>query len=135
MNCGAAMTRMKRRSKMTSPKARTADWWLNETSSVEWNYSIVPPAGFVPKELPGRDDSRGSALLTEKYSTEKDGVVTAHLIFDLVKRRYTVAEATELRNKVAELIAGRRFWSTSSRWAQRCFIRERWARRWPPIAA
>ena len=88
-------------------KPRTADWWLNETSSVEWNYSIVPPAGFVPKELP-RDVTIpvGPALLTEKYSTEKDGVVTAHLIFDLVKRRYTVAEATELRNKVAELIAG-----------------------------
>jgi transglutaminase-like putative cysteine protease/Flp pilus assembly protein TadD len=88
-------------------KPRTADWWLNEPSSIEWNYRIVPPAGFVPKELP--QDATipvGPALLTEKFSTGKDGVVAAHLIFDTVKRRYTVAEATELRNKVAELIAG-----------------------------
>jgi len=88
-------------------KPRTADWWLNEPSSVEWNYRIVPPAGFVPKELP-KDATIpvGPALLTEKFSTGKDGVVAAHLIFDTVKRRYTVAEATELRNKVAELTAG-----------------------------
>ncbi len=50
--------------------------------------------------------SLGPALITEKFSTEKDGVVLAHVTFDTVKRRYTVAEATELRNKVADLIAG-----------------------------
>ena len=33
-------------------------------------------------------------------------MVLAHITFDTVKRRYTVAEATELRNKVADLIAG-----------------------------
>ena len=88
-------------------KPRTDDWWLNEPSSVEWQYRIVPPAGFVPKELP-KDAAIpvGPALLTEEFSTDKDGVVVAHLIFDSVKRRYTVAEATELRNKVAEVIAG-----------------------------
>jgi len=88
-------------------KPRTADWWLNEPSSVEWFYRIVPPDGFVPKELP-RDTAIpvGPALLTETFSTEKDGVVAAHIVFDGVKRRYTMAEATELRNKVAELIAG-----------------------------
>ena len=44
--------------------------------------------------------------MTEEFSTEKDGVVAARLTFDTVKRRYTIAEATELRNKVAELLAG-----------------------------
>ena len=90
------------------PKApRTTDWELNEPYSVEWDYRIVPPAGFVPKELP-RDEtiSVGPALLTKQFSTEKDGVVTARLIFDSVKRRYTVAEAKELRNKVADLQDG-----------------------------
>jgi tetratricopeptide (TPR) repeat protein/transglutaminase-like putative cysteine protease len=88
-------------------KPRTADWWLNESSTVDWNYRIVPPAGFVPKELPkDATISVGPALLTESFSTEKDGAVAAHLIFDLVKRRYTIAEAAELRNKAAELIAG-----------------------------
>ena len=46
------------------------------------------------------------ALLTEKFAAEKNGVVTAKLVFDSVKRRYTVAEATALRNKVAEFIDG-----------------------------
>ncbi|MGA2349012.1 MAG: DUF3857 domain-containing protein [Terracidiphilus sp.] len=88
-------------------KPRTDDWWLSEPSSAEWHYRIVPPDGFVPKELP--KDTRipvGPALLTEEFTTEKDGTVAARLVFDTVKRRYTVAEATELRNKVAELIAG-----------------------------
>jgi len=86
---------------------RTADWELSEPFSTEWDYKIVPPAGFIPKELP-RDEniSVGPALLTKQFSQDKDGVVTARLVFDSVKRRYTVAEATELRNKVAELLEG-----------------------------
>ena len=67
----------------------------------------MPPAGFVPKELPKDATIQlGPALLTEKFSAEKNGVVTAKLVFDSVKRRYTVAEATALRNQVAELIDG-----------------------------
>jgi tetratricopeptide (TPR) repeat protein/transglutaminase-like putative cysteine protease len=88
-------------------KPRTADWELYQPFRTEWNYRIVPPAGFVPKELPSDATIQiGPAMLTEKFSTEKDGVVAAHLIFDSVKRRYSAAEATELRNKVAELMAG-----------------------------
>jgi transglutaminase-like putative cysteine protease/Flp pilus assembly protein TadD len=88
-------------------KPRTADWWLNEASIVEWRYKIVPPAGFVPKELPKSATIQvGPALLTEKFSSEKGGVVAADLVFNTVKRRYTVAEAEELRNKVAEISAG-----------------------------
>ncbi|MGA3012105.1 MAG: DUF3857 domain-containing protein [Terracidiphilus sp.] len=88
-------------------KPRTADWELYAPFSAKWNYRIVPPAGFVPKELPSDTTIQiGPAVLTEKFSKEKDGVVAARLIFDSVKRRYTVAEATELRNKIAELIAG-----------------------------
>jgi transglutaminase-like putative cysteine protease/predicted Zn-dependent protease len=98
----------KKKDEKDSPrKPRTADWWLNVPSSVEWRYRIVPPGGFVPKELP-KDASIpvGPALLTEEFSTEKDGVVDARFVFDSVKRRYTVAEATELRNKVAEIASG-----------------------------
>lgn len=85
---------------------RTADWELAEPFFVDWHYKIVPPAGFVPKELP--KDARipaGPALLTEEFSTEKDGAVLAHITFDSSKRRYTIPEATELRDKVAELVA------------------------------
>jgi len=88
-------------------KPRTADWELAEPFMAEWRYRLVPPTGFVPKPLPGNQRiSVGPALLTEEFSAGKDGVVEAHLVFDSVKRRYTVAEATELRNKVAELTAG-----------------------------
>jgi tetratricopeptide (TPR) repeat protein/transglutaminase-like putative cysteine protease len=88
-------------------KPRTEDWWLNGAFTNEWTYRFIPPAGFVPKELP-RDVtiSLGPAQLTEKFATGKDGAVTAHLVFDSVKRRYTAAEATALRNQVAELIGG-----------------------------
>ncbi len=88
-------------------KPRTEDWWLNTAFTTEWNYRIVPPAGYVPKGLP--QDAKialGPALLTEQFSTGQSGTVLVHLTFDSVKRRYTVAEATELRNKVADLING-----------------------------
>ncbi len=86
---------------------RTEDWWLNAAYSMEWNYRFIPPAGFIPKELPKDTSiSLGPALLTENFTTEKDGVVLAHLVFDSVKRRYTAAEATALRNQVADLING-----------------------------
>jgi len=90
----------------TPRKPRTADWELTEPFIADWQYKIVPPDGFVPKELP-KDLSipLGPALLTEEFSTAKDGVVLAHLKFDSVKRRYTVAEATELRTKVADLMS------------------------------
>jgi tetratricopeptide (TPR) repeat protein len=63
--------------------------------------------GFVPKELP-RDTTiaLGPAQITEKFSVVKNGVVLAHLTFDTVKRRYTVAEANELRNRVADISDG-----------------------------
>jgi len=88
-------------------KLRTEDWWLGVPYSIEWNYRIVPPDGFVRKELP-KDAliQLGPAVLTEKFSADQDGVVKAHLTFDTVKRRYTVAEATALRNQVADLLAG-----------------------------
>jgi tetratricopeptide (TPR) repeat protein len=88
-------------------KPRTDDWWLNAAFATEWNYRFIPPAGFVPKELPkDATIALGPAQLTETFTTGKDGVVLAHLVFDSVKRRYTAAEATALRNQVADLISG-----------------------------
>ncbi len=88
-------------------KPRTADWELDQPFTAEWRYRIVPPTGFVPKELP-KDEKIviGPALLTETFSKTVDGVVEAKLTFDSGKRRYTVAEATAGRNKVTEVVAG-----------------------------
>ena len=86
---------------------RTADWELIEPYVVDLNYRIVPPPGFVPKELPkDATISLGPATLKQEFSTAKDGAVLAHLTFDSVKRRYSVAEANELRNRVTDLTAG-----------------------------
>ncbi len=88
-------------------KKRTADYQLPEAFVTEWDYSIVPPAGFMPKPLPSNAQlALGPATLTEEFAADKNGVVHATLRFDTVKRRITVSEATDLRNKVAQLIAG-----------------------------
>ncbi len=88
-------------------KKRTADYQLPEAFVTEWDYSIVPPAGFRPKPLPANAQlSLGPATLTEEFTFDKDGVVHATMRFDTVKRRLTVSEGAELRNKVAQLIAG-----------------------------
>lgn len=88
-------------------RPRKADWELDQPFIAEWKYRIVPPAGFVPKELP-KDEriAMGPAVLTEKFAKTGGGVVEADLAFDSGKRRYTIEEATELRSKVAEIVAG-----------------------------
>jgi Flp pilus assembly protein TadD len=86
---------------------RTADWQLVEPYVVDLNYRIVPPPGFIPKELPKNSTiTMGPATLKQEFSTGADGVVLAHLVFDTGKRRYTVAEANDVRNKVTDLSSG-----------------------------
>lgn len=88
-------------------KSRTADYQLDEAFATEWDYKIVPPAGFEPKPLPNDVKlTLGPALLTEQFATGKDGVVHAVIRFDTVKRRFSVAEGTEMRNRIADLKDG-----------------------------
>jgi len=88
-------------------KPRIADWQLNQAFVAEWQYKIQPPAGFLAKQLPHDEKlALGPATLREDFHQNPDGSISAHFLFDSVKRRYTVAEATELRNKVAELFEG-----------------------------
>jgi transglutaminase-like putative cysteine protease len=88
-------------------KKRTSDYQLPEAFVTEWHYSIVPPAGFRPKPLPSDAQlSLGPCTLSEEFAADKDGVVRATLRFDTVNRRLTASEASELRNKVVQLLAG-----------------------------
>jgi hypothetical protein len=88
-------------------KPRTVDYQLPRSFVREWHYKIFAPFGFQPKPLPPNAKvSLGPALLTEEFSVESDGSVRAVIKLDTVKRRLTVAEATELRDKVAELRDG-----------------------------
>jgi tetratricopeptide (TPR) repeat protein/transglutaminase-like putative cysteine protease len=88
-------------------KKRTADYELPEAFATEWRYKIVPPIGFRPKPLPQNAKLQlGPALLTEDFSTDKDGTVQALFRFETARRRFTAAEATEMRNRVADVTDG-----------------------------
>jgi tetratricopeptide (TPR) repeat protein len=79
-------------------KPRTEDWYMNSASVAEWDYTIVPPPGYSVRGLPESKTTHfGPTLLTETYKTDDQGVVRASLRFDTVKRRYTVAEVSAIR--------------------------------------
>ena len=88
-------------------KPRTADYQLAEAFVQEWQYKIVPPAGFQPKALPPNAQiALGPANLSEEFSADKDGTVSAVVRFDTTKRRLSVSEAHEMRDKVVQLSEG-----------------------------
>jgi len=103
------MTRKRRRRttrKRTSPKAADGGLGAGTAVRAEWRYTLTPPQVRAQAATQDEKIALGPAVLTEQFSAAKDGAVEAHLSFDSVKRRYTVAEATELRNKLAELVSG-----------------------------
>jgi transglutaminase-like putative cysteine protease/tetratricopeptide (TPR) repeat protein len=84
-------------------KPRTADWFLEEAFQTEWRYRVVPPLGFGARALPENSTTHfGPAVLTQEYRKTEGGVVEATLRFDLVKRRYTIAEVAELRKSLKQ---------------------------------
>jgi tetratricopeptide (TPR) repeat protein len=85
-------------------KPRTADYQLPMAFIYEWQYKIIPPVGFQAKPLPPNARvALGPANMTEEFSLESDGSVRAVVRFDTVKRRFTAAEANEMKEKVAQL--------------------------------
>jgi transglutaminase-like putative cysteine protease/tetratricopeptide (TPR) repeat protein len=85
-------------------RVRKADFQLPEAFVTEWRYRITPPRGFQPKPLPPNTKvSLGPATLLEEFSADPDGVVQAVLRFDTVRRQFSAAEATEMRDRVAQL--------------------------------
>jgi tetratricopeptide (TPR) repeat protein len=70
----------------------------------ECHYRITPPDGFVLRALPAdKTLQMGPATLTETYSTDQPGIVTAVLRFDIGKPRYTAEEALALRKAVLDV--------------------------------
>jgi len=83
---------------------RKADLLLPEAHVVEWRYRIVPPPGFRARPLPeGGKQELGPALFSKEFAAAPDGVVTATLRFDTVKRRLTPDECEALRTGVLKL--------------------------------
>jgi len=88
-------------------KPRLGDYQLPEAFSYEWQYRIVPPIGFQAKPLPPNvTSSLGPATLSEEFAAENDGAVRVTMQFDTVKRRFTAAEAKELREKIVQIGEG-----------------------------
>lgn len=89
--------------KATRPEPpRTHDYVLNRPYVVDWQYRVVPPAGFEAGALPeNAEHDLGPAKFSEQFSVDADGAVRAHLRFDTLKRRFTPAEYRALRNAVA----------------------------------
>jgi tetratricopeptide (TPR) repeat protein len=87
-----------------SKHQRAVDYQLPRNFVTEWRYKVVPPAGFQPKGLPKNTKvTLGPATLTEEFSVEKEGIVSAVIRFDTVKDRLTVAEAKEMGERIAEV--------------------------------
>lgn len=88
-------------------KPRAADFQLPRTFVNEWQYHIVPAAGFQAKPLPPNAKlALGPGLLTEEFSVDPDGSVRARIAFEISKRRITAAEGQELRSGVAKVLGG-----------------------------
>jgi tetratricopeptide (TPR) repeat protein len=86
-------------------KPRIVDIELPTAFVNEWQYHIVPPAGFQAKPLPPNAKlALGPGLLTEEFSVDSDGSVRARVAFEISKRRITAAEGRELRTSVAKVL-------------------------------
>jgi transglutaminase-like putative cysteine protease/tetratricopeptide (TPR) repeat protein len=67
----------------------------------ERRYRVTPPPGFLPRALPAdKTTPMGPASLTQTYSADAAGVVTAVFRFTTGKARYTAEEALALRKAV-----------------------------------
>ncbi len=88
-------------------EVRSADYQLHEAFVTEWHYTIVPPTAFRAKPLPKNQQlSLGPATFSEDFSVSPDGLVHAAFRFDTTRRRFSISEATEMRNRIGELKDG-----------------------------
>ena len=68
---------------------------------VERRYRLIAPRGFSLRALPPDKTARmGPAELTQTYTTDASGIITATYRFNTGKARYTTEEALELRKAV-----------------------------------
>lgn len=86
------------------PAARKSDYLLSLPHVYEMRYRIVPPPGFRAQALPKSEKSAlGPMLLEREFRLEPDGVVTAVMRLDTVKRRFTAAEFQAAKEAVKKL--------------------------------
>ena len=85
-------------------RLREFDLVLTDPHVLELKYRIVPPPGLRAMPLPeDRNESFGPARYDESYKVADDGSVEAHVRFDTGARRFTPAQAEDLRAGVVNL--------------------------------
>jgi len=97
---GAKLTPQQEEDRKRAVAARLADYDV-DPFTIEWRYTITPPAGFVLRALPqDKTTAMGPASFTQHYQQDKSGKVAATLRFDSGKPLYSADEALALRSAV-----------------------------------
>lgn len=84
-------------------KERKNDYYFNRPFVHEVQYVVMPPIGFVPREIPENEKIKlGTAELTQSYSFSDKGVLTAVFTLDSGKRIISPQEFEDTRKAVVE---------------------------------
>jgi hypothetical protein len=90
-----------------APKKRKLDFLFPNPGIREWQYRIVPPAGYVPRTLPPNEVKQlGTTTFTQRLEAKPDNSVEATFRFDSGKRRITPAEFEETRKAMSKFVTG-----------------------------
>ena len=85
-------------------KPRVNDYLFSKPYVLEMNYRILPPPGYVVRNLPESETVKvATATMTKTYKVQDDGVVLAQYRFDSGPRRITAAQYEELRKEVVKI--------------------------------
>lgn len=83
---------------------RSEDYYFSRPFQLELRSRIVPPAGYLPRDLPEKEErTLGAAALSRQYSAEDRGVVTAVWRLDSGPRRHSPEQLAALRNGLREI--------------------------------
>ncbi|MCK6545950.1 DUF3857 domain-containing protein [Myxococcota bacterium] len=78
------------------------EWWVAASTVIE--YRVRPPLGFVVRAVPEpRTEQLGPAKLQVTHAVTPDGLFTARISFDPVKRRYSPDEVEAFRAAYARI--------------------------------
>ncbi|HEY0158421.1 MAG TPA: DUF3857 domain-containing protein [Thermoanaerobaculia bacterium] len=85
-------------------KPRVHDYVFPKPYVLDIRYRIVPPPGYVTRNLPKPETLKlSTATLTKNFTVQDDGVVLADLKLDSGPRRITAAQFEALRKEVVKL--------------------------------
>lgn len=85
-------------------KPRVNDYLFAKPYVLEMNYRILPPPGYVVRNLPESETVKvATATMTKKYTVQDDGIVLAQYRFDSGPRRITAAQYESLRKEVVKI--------------------------------